>query len=188
MAVVEFDRNDLRILKHALHGIKNGAPTVMRRALNKTIVSARTQAVKFVRAEVNLKAKTVTGQMKVTKANFRRLSASLNVKGSPIPLTEYDARESNKGKGTTFRVRKKGARERYPHAFIATMKSGHRGVFERRKFGLKRVGRLQIDERFGPSVPAVFARNGLKKVQSDGANNLQKNLVHETEWLLKKYE
>ena len=55
--------------------------------------------------------------------------ASLTVTARPVPLINYQARQGKRG--VTIRVSRKGSRVRLRHGFIATMPSGHRGVFER---------------------------------------------------------
>jgi hypothetical protein len=71
----------------------------------------------------------------------------------------------------SYRLR--GSRGRIPSAFIATMASGHTGVFAR-----KTKKRLPIQELFGPSLGRVFAKyrpQGVARV----LETFQKNFDHE---------
>ena len=74
-----------------------------------------------------------------------QLAASLK----RIPLIRWNARQV--GRGVSYRL--KGGRGRHPNAFIAAMRSGHRGVFVR---GTTRG--LPIKELFGPSLGHVFQK------------------------------
>jgi hypothetical protein len=81
----------------------------------------------------------------------------LEITGNRIPLIDFAARgpEPSRGRGRGVSYRLPGGRSRDPHAFIATMPSGHRGVF-------KRTGkeRNPIIQSHGPSLVNVF-RNKL---------------------------
>jgi hypothetical protein len=58
-------------------------------------------------------------------------SAAIIVKGKGFPLSAFNPRQTRQG----VSVRIKGRRVLIRHAFIATMPSGHRGVFARGKYG-----------------------------------------------------
>jgi len=200
MAAIEIDKKQLKQINQLVGNIKKGAATVIRRGVNRTVGQAKTLTSKEVRTVVNLKKKTVDEHLKVTKANFKSLSAKLTISGRPISLVLYGARRTNAG--VNVKVRKSKAIEKHKSSFIATMKSGHRGVYVRttKPGGRKkpgkasdynisksgRVNRLHIDEKYGPSIPAVFQFNNEKKVSKISADNLQKNIDREILYLLSK--
>ena len=120
-----------------------------------------------------------------------------------IPLYAFNARGPipSRGKGGGVRYSLPTGRGVAPHAFIATVKAGkfgatHTGVFMRipgtqmksapfsNRLG-KQVKRQEIFELYGPSIPHVFVERTIMNAQvKAGAENLFKNLKHETEWLL----
>ncbi len=144
------------------------------RALNKTAISARAEASKEVRlAGYNLKASAIKASFSIKKANADNLVVVLKATGSPIALINYGANQTKAG--VSFKV--KAGRQVMRHAFIATMKNGHVGVFERvgnaRIKGAKgskilmngKRGRanLPIKELYGPSIPDTLGNSVVSK-------------------------
>ena len=73
-------------------------------------------------------------------------------------------------------------RKQYPKAFIATMKSGHRGVFVRTGRG------RTIAELYGPSAGRLFEGAGQisNQVQQSAMAKLEKNIDSQIKYLLSK--
>lgn len=150
-------------------------------ALNKTLPKTRTEIIRTVRAELNLKASDVRERITILRASPGKLRASIRVSRKAIPLVKYNARQTRLGASVGVR---KGSRQTILHSFLATMKSGHKGVFVREKdykhvkrtvvirqllgivgtgqHGLVEVGRkrvsfgLPIRELYGPTVVGVI--------------------------------
>jgi hypothetical protein len=143
-----------QVLKN-LRRLKSRFPKANARALNRANVSARTFMVKHVASDMGLKSGDVKAELVTREATEAKLSASLEVKGTRIPLIKFAARGPvpSRGRGRGVTARMPGGAGRYPNAFIATMSSGHIGVFQRR-----RRARLPIYELRGPSLPLVFAK------------------------------
>ena len=83
-----------------------------------------------------------------------------------------------RGRGVTAKVGP--SRTRYPHAFLAQMRSGHLGVFQR-------VGRtrLPIRELRGPSIAHVFGKYVAVGI-ARGEEQLKKNLQSEFRFALRQ--
>jgi len=166
----------------ALDGIKNGQQRAVTRAINRTLITWRAEAARLIRVDTGLKVGVIKDAMRINNANFSRLAGSVIVTGKRIPLIEFGATgpEPSRGRGrVTYRVGP-GRRTTVPGAFIATMHSGHRGVFKRRS-----PRRLPIVELRGPSLPKVAANAAIVKAFETVADAaLQKNLAHEVEFLL----
>ena len=162
---------------------RDGAKAVAR-GMNRTIQSAQTLSVRAIAEDLGIAQKEVRKTMALRKANRTRLEASLTSTGRRIPLIAFRARgpEPSRGKGKGVRYRLPGGRGIAPHAFIATMKTGHRGVFQRK--GPAR--RLPIAELRGPSVPRVFRKQIDDAIQAKADAALVKNVQHEIEYLLSK--
>jgi hypothetical protein len=124
-----------------------------------------------------------------------------------IPLMEFQARTLYGGPryktrkigtrataSSAFARTTAGVRYRLPtgkgkivEAFIATMKSGHTGVFVSLRGQRTRFGKQRILELFGPSVPHVLAQTQiLSATKTLAMSDLKKNLAHETDYLLSK--
>ena len=148
------------------------------RALNRTVDNVRAEAVRRVRETYTLKAGTVRQQMRVEKAWGGRLSASVVASGRPIPLYEFAARWSPRMAGASFAV-KRGNRKTLKDTFIAEMKSGHKGVFERQ--GAKR---LPIEEKYSIGVPGMFGAKDMQRVLSTiGMQRFNVNLAQQIKFL-----
>lgn len=148
------------------------------RALNRTVDNVRAEAVRRVRETYTLKAGTVRQQMSVEKAWGGRLSASVVANGRPIPLYEFAARWTPRMQGASFAV-KRGARKTLADTFIATMKSGHKGVFERQ--GAKR---LPIEEKYSIGVPGMFGAKDMQRVLAAvGMQRFSVNLSQQVKFL-----
>jgi len=81
-----------------------------------------------------------------------RLAWRMDVSGALVPVSAYSHRQTRKGVSVAIN---RGSRSLVRSAFVATMKSGHRGVFLR-----KGKARLPIKEAFTTRVSDVFADGG----------------------------
>lgn len=153
------------------------------RALNKTATSERAALSSAIAKDIGLKVGTVRAAIAVEKASPGNLVARVTAKGKSIPLIEFSANgpvpSRGRGRGVSYRIGSQG-RKRIPNAFIATMASGHRGVFVRRG-----KARLPISEKFGPSIAKVFER--FKALGTARRTEvLEKNVQHEVSYALSK--
>jgi len=166
---------DIRALQNDLLEMGQQAPLIMARALNRAAVSGQTAMVKAVSADTGIAAKNVKREIRIDKANRTSPMVALTIAGRRIPLIAFSARgpEPSRGRGRGVSYRLPGGRGRVPNAFIATMGSGHRGVFKRR--GRKR---LAIVELRGPSLPHVFEKF-LPRFREAAQVSLVKNLAAE---------
>jgi hypothetical protein len=138
-------------------------PVATFRALNKTATSAKSVAVKLVAAQMGIAQKEVRPSIALQKAQLRMLDAVLSAtRNKRLPLIKIDGKATQGPSGVTYRG-PGNIRRNIPHAFLALMPSGHRGIF-------KRLGkaRLPILELSGPSIYYVFkqplVQNALEKV------------------------
>lgn len=131
------------------------------RAINKTGDQVKVQSSREIRdAGYNLKAAVIKKSITIERATRTQIRAIVRAKGRPIALINYNARQTRNG----VTVSVKNGRKLIRGAFIATMPSGHTGVFERVGSGHKKVvkgGKVQwrglpIEELFGPSIPSAF--------------------------------
>jgi hypothetical protein len=171
--------------------IREKAPIAQMRALNRSIASANVAMVRVIAADLGVKQGAVKDRIRVQEAKPDRLVARLYANAKRIPLIEFGAKgpEPSRGRGAGVSAKLGGARGRIPDAFIATMKSGHRGVFKRvsdkggRRGPRPNHSQLPIRELFGPSIWKVFVAN--QQVGIDrGREQLIKNLQSEFRFVL----
>jgi hypothetical protein len=118
------------------------------------IRAARTQASREVRARKALKASKVARALELRfPSGTQSLEWHLDVDGVAMPLTAYPFRQV--ADGVSVRVNR-GAPKLLKSAFVATMRSGHVGIF--RRTGAER---LPIKELFTTRVTDVFDDSGM---------------------------
>ena len=128
------------------------------RALNRALTAGRTEMARAIAGDTGIGVRDVTKALSERKATLDRAEAAFGATIKRIPLIYFKARQT--ASGVTAKLR--GGAGRYPSAFIARMKSGHEGVFQRKligSIGTRRVKRLSIVELFGPSLGHVFAKH-----------------------------
>jgi|SRR5581483_9990065 len=155
------------------------APLAVSRALNRTMVSIRRKVIRALAQEVSIRQADVAPATTLLRSTARGMTAVIRVSGRRIPLVAFGARQT--AAGVTYRL-SAGGRGLVPGSFLATMASGHRGVFRR-----KGRTRLPILELFGPSLPYVTIRRRLFQAQqAAGVALLERNLQHEIDFLLQQ--
>lgn len=138
---------------------KTALPLLTARALNKTAASAQSAAVKTLAQDIGLNQRAVRSAFWLRKASARCLTAVMGtVKGKRLPLIQIDPKAKQGAAGVCYRGRG-GVQRLIPHAFLATMPTGHRGIYAR-KSG---AGRLPIHELQGPSVAYVFQQSRVQE-------------------------
>lgn len=160
---VEFDERELR----ALLKVTPAARRALRKAGQTALRDMRSEASKRIRQRKRLKASAVSKALVMAKPTGRPEEGTwaLRVRGTPIPLSAYPHRQTKKGVSVEVN---KGKRSLVKSAFLATMGSGHKGIFLRR--GAKR---LPIDERFGSRpVDALLHEGESEAVGERGARSM----------------
>lgn len=182
---IEIDKQQLADVNFMLSTVKNGARDAIRRAANRTATTARSRVVKKIAETMTLTQKRIRQDTKILRANFSNLTAKVSVSGKPIPLINFKHGSQLKT-GINVEVRR-GQKVKYKHRFIAQMPTGYTGIFERALLASgKPVGRLPIEEIYGPSTAMVFHFNGEKIVFDDAMLIFQKNLDAEINFILTK--
>lgn len=197
--LIKIDESDLQRVSDMLGGIKGLPERVSVRALNKTLTGVKTDSSAEIRAVITAKKAAVDETFKIQKASTGNMTASISSTGKPLALIDYSSRQTKKG--VSVQVRKDHARKIVPSAFIATMQSGHKGVFWREWHGgtkkpvnpkinyaaLPRQYRLKIKELYGPRVPDIMSNDPvMKNILSKAGDRLHSNLVHETDYEFSK--
>lgn len=168
---------DLEALK------SGGAAKAIARGINRTAASEKVALSREVAKDMGLAVGVAKDAISIEQARPTRLSARVIGKGSRIPLVDFKARgpEPSRGRGRGVTARLPGGKGRYPSAFIATMKSGHRGVFQR----VPNADRTPMFELFGPSIGKVFEKV-VPVGEARRAEVLNKNVQRELEFALSR--
>lgn len=190
MAAVLIEFNNAAVIA-SLEQLGRAGDIAIKRALSRTATSVRAAMATEVAKDTGVRVSKVRDEIKV-RIDPEARAATVSISGARIPLIEFRAsgREPSRGKGRGVSAVIEGKRKRYPNAFIATMRSGHRGVFTRVGASTRRSAggwarNLPIAELNGPSLPHVFAKFIPLGVQRAG-EQLAKNLEHELSFALSK--
>lgn len=118
--------------------------------------TAKTDAKREIRRKKAIRAGIAARSLRVTlpagSQTLDTLAWSLRVSGKGVKLIDYGARQTKKGVRVKVNV---GSSKVVKSAFIATMKSGHTGVFVRTG-----PGRLPLKELFSSTPADVFRDPG----------------------------
>jgi len=182
--MIEFSDSAVQKAETLLGGIKDALPKVQTRAINRSLQTARAEAVRAVRAEYAVSAEAVRKTIEIKNASFSNPTGTILSTGSPIDLAKFDispSRPNPKAKNPVLaRVKLGGARKPIKNAFLARLSNGHLGIFIRAD-----KGRFPIKQLYGPSVPQMIgSENVSKKIEDKAAETLGKRLEHEIDRIL----
>lgn len=198
MAVeIHADAAQLRWIARDLRQIPNALPRVVSRSINRVARQAQSRAVKALAAALGGRQKDIRGKkVRLLRASWRRWRARLFFDGGGLLLSHLDPRQTEAG--VTYRAA--GGRQLMPRAFIATMPTGHRGVFLREpQAGLRSalvlhggqsdlVGRLPIFEPRSPSIRDIADRLGLfDQIEDFAGAELARQLDVQTQVVLAQF-
>jgi hypothetical protein len=165
-------RHNIKSAVDRLGNLSKGmADKAIVRALNKTGQQGKTQAGREIKEQYQIGTRVTGRSITIRRAGRGVLQAVIKVEGRALPMIAFQAKKDLGG----VSVQIKGRRVVVPHAFIATLKSGHKGVFARggykggfekngQQFGRFQFGRkrLPIGELFTASVPQGFNNKVVK--------------------------
>lgn len=179
-----------KIAQKAIRGkLKSAAKNLSRAqasAANRTATSTVAFFSKTTRKEVNVKAARLKKGTVIKRATPQSPTSNIFVSGEHIRLIEMGASKTKRGP-VKVRVYKTSGRKVLKSAFMATMSSGHRGVFRRtsKQHMSARKGRTKhseaIDEQFGPSIMNLWKRRDVA-ITRHALNTLQKELKRQIQF------
>lgn len=173
---------DTKDVERATEQLGKRAPYAIARALNRAGESGVTAGVRAVSQDTGIKQGDLKGTSKRNQRIWSRratpgdLVMTVYADVARIPLYDFQARQTKRGATAKLGP----SRKLYPHRFIATMPSGHPGVWMREG---KR--RLPIIELHGPSVALVWKKKEpvvIERVREQ----LAKSMVHEIAYEMRK--
>lgn len=182
-------RSNASTMVQELLSAKWDMPQATARALNRMAEQALVKSARQVRdAGYNLKISEIKKALRVARANQGQLKSAVIATGKPIPLIAYGARQVANG----VSVNVLNGRKVIAEAFIATMPSGHKGVFVRKPGAKhKKVGvganaswhALPIRQLYGPSIPDGMANDKVREaIMALIEEKFPQLLDHELKW------
>jgi hypothetical protein len=159
---VEFDSAPILAICDALKA--PGFNEVAALALNDTIKNGQVETAQLLRPLMGIPSADIKAAIRTEPARPDNLEARVIGEGKAIPMIKFHVRDT-RPHGVTLQVA--GKTEVYKRAFIATVKHGHRGVFERKT---PTGPRLPIRELYGPSVHGMMARSDVLPHIADTLN------------------
>lgn len=200
MFQIRYDGVALAALERQVRQIPGGLSRIAAPALNRTMRWARTQIKREVAGQCKLKSKRADRLLKTINANHANLNARVEVENRRVPIGKF--LQGRKGPASvTF---PSGLSMSYPRHFRATMPSGHKGVFVRARVvkpgvRIKRERRVKTSKRgqriYTTELPiyeqterlgTVMDMGFLKRVQTQGVIQLNKEIASKMQWLLAK--
>lgn len=144
---------DTKAFDAALRGISRVAQfQVLGRALRRSQQTMTKVAIQEVASELNVRSGTIRRAIDVRRVERYSLSAELRIRSIGAPLIGFAGTRQTR-RGVSVQIKKNGTRKVIRSAFIATLRSGKRSVFQRRLNAAGgQVRRLPIDILFSTSV------------------------------------
>lgn len=193
-------RGDLKHLTSRLTSLQRKViPNATRRAINKTANQVKSQAAKEISQSWGFKRIEVRKAINIRRANFKKLVAVLSVSGRPQPLIKHATSARQTRRGVVARIG--GKSKLYEGTYLATMPSGHKGIFKtlggrrgktRQTIGGKNRGQmyqpgLPIKELYAPSIPTAFiARRTQDLMRRAVRERFPKLFEHEIKYALSR--
>lgn len=166
----EINTRELRRLAEQKHTRKALLRT-LRKSGSTALRDMRSETSKRVRKRKRLKAKAVRKAVSLKRAKgsvIENLEWAVRIDAEPVKVSDYPHRQTRKG--VSVAINKNAKRSLIRSAFVATMKSGHKGVFVRRG-----ASRLPIYEPSGSRVIDAISHDGeVEGVHRRGAESFRR--------------
>lgn len=159
----KWDRSQIKALEAG--PLKRALVRALRKAGATALRDMRSEASKRIRQRKRIKPSYIKRALTLRRPKGSDIAGmvwAVDLSGDPVPLVAYPHRQTKKGVSVEVN---RGKRTLVKGSFVATMKSGHKGVFRRRG-----NARLPIDELRGSrpvdallhkgEADAVAARGG----------------------------
>ena len=155
MIGASFDTRGARLQLDAL--ARDALPQAVARALNRTATSARADAIRAIRRELPISARSLRGRLRITGANRSRLQATVAARRDyDPPLALFSPRwRQRQPVGATVKLPGRG-RQAVPGAFVARTNYGRDAVFRRVGRERKPIKFLRASDIGAPTVSAAF--------------------------------
>ena len=201
MLEIRYDNDKIKRLERELRGFpKNSLPKVMSRALNRTATQARTRFVKFGAERYGWPQKYIRPWVLIKKATYNNWLSRVSIRSGSwqgVPTKFLKPKQTNIG--VKYKNPISGSRTTLKHAFIATMESGHKGVFTRadwylmeRSWAKNKYGTIfkkAIYEEHVVGLDTLIEKHNigvLRSITEETSSSLQKNIHDQVQLILKR--
>ncbi len=184
--MIEITSETIERTQALLAGIPKGAERAFSAAINRGLSHTKTQAFKQVKKVYAVKQSALNEATKTRaqKASTGNLAGYISFSGVKIPLYKFQVTPKTPGTGKKVRAGvMKGGGAVFESAFIAEMKSGHTGIFERIT-----SRRLPIEEKMGLSAAQMVQNEVIMdQLTQEAQEKVDERLNHEIERILNGY-
>lgn len=177
MIEYQVDEQMLEEVQAKLGAMKAKAPTVISRALNKTATTARVDLASKAQATYTVKSGGFKKDMTIQKATAGNLEAVIRSQGKPLPIDKFHTTAAKRSGAKANIIKGGGLKQLIKgniKAFRATMKNGHKGIFQRQ--GRER---LHIKQLYSNSIPKMIGNE--QRVYGVVKPSIDKHLRHYVE-------
>ena len=129
---IGFEKGQLETIRDFAAFMPGGFNKILSRSLTRAAENAKKTFSNAMWSKLSLRKRSFAHRAaKVRPATTRRLTAVVNIASRRPSLIDFQYTDQNP-RGVVYKIQ--GVAERLPHGFIATMKSGHKGIFMRSKY------------------------------------------------------
>ena len=200
---IEISAETMERVQTLLANIPKGAERAYMNAINRGLSRVKTAAWQGIKQVYTVQAAALNAatNTRIQKASTGNLAGFVRFAGYKIPLYKFKVSPKQPGGKKLVRASvKKGGGAVFESAFIAAMKSGHVGVFERTgEQGI--AGRLaktktpggtmhteKLEEKMGLSAAQMAGQEAVsRQVQEEAQRLVNERLEHEIDRLLNGY-
>lgn len=184
--MIEITSETIERVETLLSGVPKGAERAFSNSINRGLSRVKTTAMKRVKEvyAVQSSALTAATTTRINKASTGNLAGYVSFSGFKSPLYKFSVtpKKPGTGKQVTASVMKNGGTT-FEDAFVAEMKSGHMGVFERS--GRKR---LPVEEIMGLSAAQMVGNAAvIEELEKEAQKVVDERLSHEIDRILNGY-
>lgn len=162
----EVDQGMLQEVQEKLGEMRNKAPTVISRALNKTAVSARQKLAAKAQATYTVKSAGFKGAMDIRRASAGHLVAEIHSEGKPLSIVKFHTTFPKKAGGKANIIQGGGLKQLLYGGKIKAFKGPGGQMYQRRS-----NSRLPIKKLSSNSIPIMIGNEervfGVVKPQID---------------------
>lgn len=195
MSFFVIDTKELRESLKDLKNMNSRMPRAINSALTRSAQAIRTAAARKVREIYFVKHGEVLKKIHVQKAGGGKLGMILESKDRAIRLINFKVNPKSKPnkipKVLKAGVKRQGGVKKVPHAFVATVRGSHTGVFKRTPYAKHRKNEKgiwsqgPIDQLRGPAIPVMLSQPGIvAHIQDVAVTTISKRLDNDIKWLV----
>ena len=184
--MIEITSETIERVETLLSGIPKGAERAFSNSINRGLSRVKTTAMKRAKEvyAVQSSALTAATTTRISKASTGNIAGYVSFSGFKLPLYKFNVtpKKPGTGKQVTASVMKNGGTT-FEDAFVAEMKNGHMGVFERS--GRKR---LPVEEIMGLSAAQMVGNAAvIEELEKEAQKVVDERLSHEIDRILNGY-